>query len=187
MKLTRLLLPLLLGSASFAGTLCSTGVTSVPTFALTATTGFVGDVTVDCTNTGFGGTGIVGTVNFFFFTSVPLLNIGPWILTQGSNTYTGVFFASNQVRFTGVSYDQNLPAVNFEVSGIEVNPSLSPPSFQYHEDISINGNVSLPLDVPDLRVAVNADSPEPATLPLAMSAACALLAVYRRRRAPSLH
>jgi hypothetical protein len=178
-------LPLvLLSTAAYSApqTLCTSGVTSFPIFSVLATTGFVGDFTLSCVNTGFAPGSSTGLLNFGFFLSAPQLNIGPWTLTDGTNNYAGLFVpVSEHIQFTSVLYDPNIPLINFELSGVEVNPSLNPPGYLYLESIGISGSISVPIQNPTIGVAQNA--PEPTTMPLAAVAAVIGGMIFRRRRA----
>src|SRR5262249_1640940 len=144
MKLMRRLLTLtLLATAAYAippQSNCTTSAASFPIFSTLATTGFVGDYVLSCTNTGFID-GTPGTLQFNFFTFVPQINSGLYNLTDGFNNYAGTFIAPDHVQFNSVVYDPNLTLINFEVSGIEVNPSLNPPGFLYHEALGVNGTI----------------------------------------------
>ena len=183
MLMRHLLTLVLVSTAAYSApqTLCTTGVASFPTFSVLATTGFVGDFTISCANTGFAPGSPTGVVNFNFFLSAPELNVGPWTLTDGTNNYAGLFIPLSQIQFSSVIYDPNIPLINFELSGVEVNPSLFPPGFLYQESININGTISLPVTSPTISVAQNA--PEPVTLPLTLMAVSIGAMILRRRRA----
>jgi hypothetical protein len=167
--------------AQVAGSIdCLAGVTPAPpTFSLLSTVGVVSDYTLFCTNTGFV-RGSVGQETFDFFMNVPEINTGTWTLTEGANSYNGIFGPSNTVEFQNVAYDTNQASYSFELHGVEVNPSLWPAGFEYQEFLSVAGGVTLPIPNPTQTVAFNADAPEPSTLWLA---AVALGGVLLRRRA----
>ena len=85
------------------------------------------------------------------------------------------------MRFTGVQYDTSQPALSFSFTGIQVNPSLEPPLFFYHEFIAFTGPTVPTLNGSDVIVAINDTAPEPATWAMIAGALIAV-AVYRRRR-----
>ena len=154
---------------------CTPGITPfVPTFSLSSTVGVVADYTLFCTNTGFSSSPI-SSLNFAYTLNTTDLNTGAWTLTEGLNTYSGTLFLSNQIRFLGVAYDPNQPTLNFEIHGVEVNPSLLPGGFQYQEVVALNGSfVPTVLGDPVELVAMNEITPEPITLSLAALALVAL-------------
>jgi hypothetical protein len=146
-----------------------------------STAGAVGDYLLACVNTGFAPASPTGTVQFDFFANTNILTPGAWTLVENATTYSPALLVGNHISFTGIVYDPNLPTVNFDLQGINVNPSLLPPFFLYQEDLAITGTISLPLTKAVVDVAVNSGTPEPATLFLTATAGIALL--RRRRRA----
>src|SRR5215831_3757498 len=109
---------------------CDPFITAVPLLNSTATSAAVGDFGINCTNTSNVG---VLTMNVQFTMTVPVLNTGGWRLFQGPNIYFGSLFGGNAVLFTGVQYNTTLASVNFDFSGLQVDPSLQPPGFAYQE------------------------------------------------------
>jgi hypothetical protein len=163
-------------------TLCTPSAASVPIFSAVSTVGTVGDYLLSCVNSGFSPGTPSGTVRFDFFANTSILNPATWTLVQGLNSYTGSLTNSNQVDFTGITYDPNLSNVNFELEGVQVNPSLWGAGFEYRETIAISGTISLPIknNDPVVTVAFNDNAPEPGTLFLAGGAS--LLLFLKRRR-----
>jgi hypothetical protein len=161
---------------------CLAGVTPAPpTFSLSSTLGAVSDYTLFCTNTGFSGAP-VASLNFDFFLNGSLLTTGPWMLTQGLNTYSGSLILSNAVQFLGVSYDPNQPTLSFEIHGMEVNPSTFPGGFVYEETSTIAGALSVGITNPVQTVARNANAPEPSTILLVGLVHVLAINVVRQRK-----
>jgi hypothetical protein len=142
---------------------CTPGAALVPVFNPSSTSGAVGDYTLVCT----GGTPtppsqLVPEVNVFASMNVPVLNTGGWILNDGGTMTSGTLLDLNVVEFLGVPF--NAPGagnLDLQVEGIFVNPSLEPPGFEFNEEVSITGNVSIFIESPQQQlVAVNA-VPEP--------------------------
>jgi hypothetical protein len=146
---------------------CNAGAASVPVFDTSSVLGAVGDYTLDCTggNPTLPGQAIP-VVNFtaFMNNSVPILNTGGWILTDGVNMTTGTFGPGNVVDFVGVPFDSpGAGHLDFTVENIMVNPSAEPPGFQFMESVMITGNVAVEIPQQEQLVAENA-VPEPFTL-----------------------
>ena len=129
------------------------------------TSGVVADFNMSCTAGRVGGG--VSNMDFQFFLFVPEIDTGSWTLTQGANTYSGTLVGTQDVRFPSVAFDTSLPTLDFEMSGVTVNPSLFGPGFTYLEAIAVDGPIALDIQDPTLVVAFNDQSPEPATFPLA--------------------
>lgn len=157
---------------------CTPFVPLVPLLHATASSGAVGDTDIGCTNSGPAGT---LTMNVLFSLAVPVLNTGGWTLTQGANSYTGSLFGPQAVRFTGVQYDSTLSTLTYSFTGIQVNPSLEPAGFVYHEFISFSGPAVPTLTAGDVVVAINDNAPEPATWGM-MAGALVVMCLYRSRR-----
>jgi hypothetical protein len=184
MKLTLLLtislyLVLSVANAQVGPPICLAGITpSVPTFSLASVVGVVADYTLFCTNPANSPPPTL--FNMEFFLNVAVLNIGPWTLTQGPNTYPGTQSA-NTVFVPFVLYDTTQPALSFELHGAKVDPSLFGPSFVYLETVSFSGPISLEIaNDPIQIVGRNADAPEMSTLVLAAGALATLLVRKQR-------
>jgi hypothetical protein len=158
---------------------CTPLVPLVPLLNATASSGAVGDTDIACSNSSPGGT--ILTMNVLFTMAVPVLNTGGWTLTQGANTYTGSLFTPQQVRFTGVQFDTDLPTLTYSFTGIQVNPSLEPAGFVYHEFIAFTGPTVPTLTAGDVVVAINDNAPEPSTWGM-MAGALVVMCLYRSRR-----
>lgn len=163
MKLEALWMLLAFIPAISASTItCNAGAASVPVFNPSSTSEAVGDYTLDCT----GGSPVtppdpVPEINVDAFISVPVLNTGGWILTDGVNMISGVMGAPNLIEFLGVPF--NPPGTGtlvFQVENILVNPSAEPPGFQFNEELEISSDFSINVTNPVQLVAVNA-VPEP--------------------------
>ena len=172
------MLPFFVPAATAADITCNAGVTSIPVFDPSNTSGAVGDYTLDCT----GGTpGPPILVNFSSFMNVAVLNTGGWILTDGLNNFAGTLMLSNLVEFLSVPV--NPPGtghLDFKVEGILVNPSVLPAGAEFREDVTVSGPLSITIVNSVQTVAVNA--PEVPTLPLTNAALGAIVWWWRRRR-----
>jgi hypothetical protein len=73
-------------------------------------------------------------------------------------------------------FEPTLPTLDFSIQGIQVNPSLWGHDFQFLEDVQAAGNTTVMISNSVQLVAVNAESPEPSNLWLAVLSAEALLA-----------
>ena len=182
---TLLYLALSVANAQTGTSSCLTGITpSVPTFSLASVVGVVADYTLFCTNPS-SASPPPALVNMEFFLNTPVLDTGPWTLTQGPNTYLGTHPVGNAVFIPSVQYDTTQPTLSFELHGVTVNPSLFGPSFVYLEIVSIVGSITPEFsNDPVQTVGRNADAPETSTLLLAVGALAALFS--RRRRVSSL-
>ena len=80
-----------------------------------------------------------------------------------------------------MQYDSTLPALTYSFTGIQVNPSLEPAGFMYHQFISFSGPSVPVLTNGDVVVAINDNAPEPATSGL-IAGALVTVWLYRRLR-----
>jgi hypothetical protein len=94
--------------------------------------------------------------------NVPVLNTGGWILNDGGTMTSGTLLDLNVVEFLGVPF--NAPGagnLDLQVEGIFVNPSLEPPGFEFNEEVSITGNVSIFIESPQQQLVAVNSVPEP--------------------------
>ena len=137
-------------AAGVAGTLACIGqVGAVALFDPTSTSGAVANFSLDCTG---GVSGSPFLVNFDYFMNFPVINSGSWILTDGTNNFSGALGGPNMVEFQNISF--NPPGngvVAWTVENIFVNPSLGWGGTPFYETIS----ASLPILNPQLLVAMN--------------------------------
>jgi hypothetical protein len=171
------MLPVFVPAATAADITCNAGVTSIPVFNPSSTSGAVGDYTLDCT----GGTPGTTPMNFTSFMNVAVLNTGGWTLTDGVNNFAGTLVPSNVVEFLSVPVNPpGLGHLNFKVEGIFVNPSMLPPGAEFREDMTIFSPVfSITIVNSVQTVAVNA-APELGTLPLTSMALGVIIWLGRR-------
>jgi PEP-CTERM motif len=160
------------------GITCLAGVESVPIFDPLATSAEVGDYTLTCG----GGTSVspLPLVTVEAVLNVNLLQTVTPTLTDGVNSYTGVFGQGNQVKFSNVAFDPT--GIDFEFENFFVDPSAEPPGFPFQEDTSFSGPLLIGVTSSIQVVAMNGDIPEPSTWLLAAGALAVLLS---RRMATS--
>lgn len=174
--LGRLWMLLVFVPTASAAVACLGGVASVPVLDPSSVSAAVGHYTLTCS--GGGPVFPLPTIGLTAYLNVAVLLTPTPILTDGVNSYTGVVDA-NTVQFLDVFFDP--VGISFEFENIFVDPSSQPPGFQFLEEVSATGPVSVPILDAQQIVAVNGSVPEPSTFPLAGIALSAVALLARRR------
>jgi hypothetical protein len=95
-------------------------------------------------------------LTFDYLLNSAVITPGSWTLTNGSNNYSGVLPAPNDVRFQNVPFSPpGNSSQTWTVENIFVNPSLYPGGFQFDEYLSTSGSGSPPIAGAQQLVATN--------------------------------